>query len=308
MPSNKENRHSHATSEHEHEHSLCHKGHSSVPSGCASDELYRLENCNGGTGVRHVSARARSGVRRRRTVCSQGPGQRCFQGNCFKCERTQSRSMLAQRTRKWKQGRLGDRKRWIQRKEMPKGDWSNSRHTWDSSWHHSNCHGKTCGLEVDPWTAVEPVPYLCAVILNPCCEDFSKPKRMSRGTPTKTSQSGSPNNFAHLNEFSILAPDDNEFNGECCASKHTSRIRCQQRRYGDERADECITALETKFSSHRGSGTSQLSAYQVSYIAASGGDSKGVHHVSGSGWRALSAECVARENIAKSIPLVETEA
>ena len=53
----------------------------------------------------------------------------------------------------------------------------------------------------------------------------------------------------------------------------------------------------------------------MSYLAASGGDSKGVHHVSGSGWRRLSgimdsgsAECVAREDIAKSIPLMETEA
>ena len=53
----------------------------------------------------------------------------------------------------------------------------------------------------------------------------------------------------------------------------------------------------------------------MSYLAASGGDSKGVHHVSGSGWRRWSgimdsgsAECVAPEKIAKSIPLMETEA
>ena len=53
----------------------------------------------------------------------------------------------------------------------------------------------------------------------------------------------------------------------------------------------------------------------MSYLAASGGDIKGVHHVSGSGWRRLSAivdsgsaECVALEKIKKSIPLVETEA
>ena len=43
--------------------------------------------------------------------------------------------------------------------------------------------------------------------------------------------------------------------------------------------------------------------------------SRGVHHVTGSGWRRLSAimdsgsaECVAPESIAKTIPLVETEA
>ena len=57
-----------------------------------------------------------------------------------------------------------------------------------------------------------------------------------------------------------------------------------------------------------------LNAHQVSYLAALGGDSKGVHDVSGSGWRRLSAimdsgsaECVAPESMAKNIPLVETE-
>ena len=76
-----------------------------------------------------------------------------------------------------------------------------------------------------------------------------------------------------------------------------------------------LQLLRQQNSSHRGSGTSKLNARQVPYLAASGGDSKGVHHVSGSGWRRLSAimdsgsaECVALECIAKSIPLVETEA
>ena len=79
---------------------------------------------------------------------------------------------------------------------------------------NSNWHGKTYGLEVDPWSAVEPVPYLCVASLNSSCEDFSEPKCMSRGTHNKTSQSGNPRNFAHVNKFSILAPDDNEFTGE----------------------------------------------------------------------------------------------
>ena len=135
------------------------------------------------------------------------------------------------------------------------------------------------------------------------------------GSHVITSQSGSPRNFAHVNRFSMLVLDDDESPGKCCASKHTSRIQCQPRRCGDERVDECrrgdervdqcSTAPETKFSSHRGSGTSKLNAHQVSYFAASGGDSKGVHHVSGSGWRRLSAimdsgsaECVAPESIA----------
>ena len=46
-------------------------------------------------------------------------------------------------------------------------------------------HGKTYGLEVDPWAAVEPVPYLCAVGLNSSDEEFSEPKRVSREKQTK---------------------------------------------------------------------------------------------------------------------------
>ena len=53
---------------------------------------------------------------------------------------------------------------------------------------------------------------------------------MSRGTHTKTSQSGgSPKDFVHLNKFSTLAPDDNEFTCEICTSMHTSRDHSQQR-------------------------------------------------------------------------------
>ena len=62
-------------------------------------------------------------------------------------------------------------------------------------------------------------------------------------------------------------------------------------------------------------GSSKQSAHQVSYLAVSGGDSKGVHHVGSSGWRRVSAimdsgsaECVAPENIARNTPLMETEA
>ena len=135
------------------------------------------------------------------------------------------------------------------------------------SWYHSTWHCKTYGLVVDARSLVEPVPYLCAVSLNSSCEEISEPKRMSKGTRIKTSKSGSPWDFAHVNKFSIFAPDDNESTGECCASKHTSRIQCQQRRCGDDRVDECITAPETKVSSHRGSGASKLNAHQVSYLA-----------------------------------------
>ena len=59
----------------------------------------------------------------------------------------------------------------------------------------------------------------------------------------------------------------------------------------------------------------KLNVHQVSYVTTSGGDSKGVQHVSGPGWRRVSAimdsgsaECVAPESIARKTPLVETEA
>ena len=194
----------------------------------------------------------------------------------------------------------------------------------DNSWYPSNWHGKTYGLEADPWTAVEAVPYLCAVSLKSSCEEFCKPKRVMSGTHTNTSQSGSPRDFVHVNNIPILASDDDESPGECCASKHTTKIPCQPWKCGGERGDECrcgdervdeFTTPDTKVSSHRGSDTLNLNAHQVSYLATSGGDSKGVHHVSGPGWRRVSAimdsesaECVALESIARSIPLVETEA
>ena len=56
-------------------------------------------------------------------------------------------------------------------------------------------------------------------------------------------------------------------------------------RRGDERVDECITVSETKLSSHQGFRTLKMNAHQISYLAATGGDKKGVHHVSGDGWR-----------------------
>ena len=89
---------------------------------------------------------------------------------------------------------------------------------------------------------------------------------------------------------------------------HTSKAQCQQR--DDEQSDGCMTNPETKVSSHR-----NRALIKVSYLAVSGRDSKGVHHVNGSGWRRVSAimdsgssESVAPEDTARSIPLVETEA
>ena len=145
-----------------------------------------------------------------------------FKGTCFKCGMTGHKA-----DRCWQKGNGKGSKRDLVKgkggskgKGWSKGKWSNSGHSWDSSWYNSHWHGKTSGLEVDPWSAVELVPYFCAVILSSSCEKFSEPKRMTRGTHTKTSQPGGPKNFAHVSKFSILAPDDNEFTGKGCTSLH----------------------------------------------------------------------------------------
>ena len=74
----------------------------------------------------------------------------------------------AGRKEKGKEARETGRQERVDPKERdgPRENGQNPGHTWHSSWHHSNWHGKTYGLEVDPWTAVELVPYLCAVSLN----------------------------------------------------------------------------------------------------------------------------------------------
>ena len=97
--------------------------------------------------------------------------------------------------RYWQKGKgqgKGSKGDWEKGKSGSKGKRSNPGHTWDSSWYNSHLHEKTYGLEVvDPWSAVEPVPQLCVVSLSATCEEFSEPKRMTKETHTKTSQSGS---------------------------------------------------------------------------------------------------------------------
>ena len=70
---------------------------------------------------------------------------------------------------------------------MTQRDMVKSGYTWDNSWHSSNWQSKTYGLEVDPWAAVELVPYLCAVSLNSSVDEFSEPKRVSRERDKPTS-------------------------------------------------------------------------------------------------------------------------
>ena len=97
--------------------------------------------------------------------------------------------------------RLTDAGRKEKEKETGRKEKVDPKERVDQKGHNPNWHGTTYGLEVDPWRAVEPVPYLCASSY----EEFSEPKRMSRGTHIKTSQSGNQRNFAHVSKFSILA-------------------------------------------------------------------------------------------------------
>ena len=116
-----------------------------------------------------------------------GKGQGGFKGTCFKCG---MRGHKADRC--WERGKgKGSKGDWKKGKDgskgngCPKGKWSNPGHTWDSSWYNPHWHGETYGLEVDPWSAVEPVSYLSAVSLSSSCEVFSEPKRMTRETHTQ---------------------------------------------------------------------------------------------------------------------------
>ena len=243
--------------------------------------------------------------------------------------------MLAERKGERRKRRLGER---IERKGWIK--WSNPSHSWDNSWYHSNWHGKTYGLEVDPWAAVEPVPYLCAVSLKPSCEEFPAPKHVKKGHCTNTLQLEDAGAFDHENRFSLLAFDDDEKSlGENDVAKPVTKIknrtwkiggerddgfscRDERRMIGgqrddefschDERVDECM-CLGDKVTCHRPFNKSHSNAHHVSYLAKSEVDSKGVNHVTDSGWKRVSAimdtgstECVALETIARNIPLVET--
>ena len=105
----------------------------------------------------------------------KGKGKGGFKGTCFKCG---MRGHKADRC--WQKGKgKGGKGDWEKGKGGSKGKWSNPGHTWENSWYHSNWHGKAYGLEVDPWAAVEPVPYLCAVSLTP---EFSEPKHVRKDT------------------------------------------------------------------------------------------------------------------------------
>ena len=89
-----------------------------------------------------------------------------FKGTCFKCGMRGHKADRCWQKRKGKEARETGRKEKVDAKGKDGPKWSNPGHTWDSSWYNPHWHGKTYGLEVDPWSAVEPVPYLCAVSLS----------------------------------------------------------------------------------------------------------------------------------------------
>ena len=219
MSLNKESWYCHATSEHKHDR----KDHNSSSNGCITDELEHLETRfreeQESDSYQYEQDQECDGDE---VYAVKGKGKGGFKGTCFKCGMTGHKAdrCWQKGNGKGSKGDLVKGKGGSKGKGWSKGKWSNSGHSWDSSWYNSHWHGKTSGLEVDPWSAVELVPYFCAVILSSSCEKFSEPKRMTRGTHTKTSQPGGPKNFAHVSKFSILAPDDNEFTGKGCTSLH----------------------------------------------------------------------------------------
>ena len=193
-----------------------------------------------------------------------------------------------------------------------KGEWSNPGHTWDSSWHNSHWHGKRTVLR---WIRVS---------LSSSCEEFSEPKTMSRGTHTKTSLSGSPRNFAHVNKFSILAADDNELTGDGCTSTHqgisvnNGNAVPNELIHADAVMNELINALQllrqTMFQSPR---IRHIKAERSSSFVSCSVKRRQQRSPSRE-WILLekierdhglgSAEYVVPENIVKSVPLMETEA
>ena len=144
---------------------------------------------------------------------------------------------------------------------------------------------------MDTWSAVELVPYLFAVSSNSSCEEFSEPKRVSRGTPQEN---------AAVWEFKECRSDDDESHGEC----HTSNTRQGRSVNHMMNADVVMKEL-----------MNALQPLRQHFPVTEDLASREAHQESGDGRRRLSAimdsgsaECVAPESIAKNIPLVETEA
>ena len=251
----------------------------------------------------------------------KGKGKGGFKGTCFKCGMRGHKADRCWQKGKGK-GEIGKKEREDRKEREDQKENGQIQDTrGKNSWYHSNWHGKAYGLEVDPWAAVEPVPYLCAVSRTP---EFSEPKHVRKGHCTHALKLVNSGTFAHQNRFSILTSDDDENSlSDCDVAEHTT-IKNQAWKIRGERNNEfscceepvdACSDLEMKVTCPRTVNAFQSNAHHVSYLAKSEVDNKGVHHVAGSGWRRVSAimdsgsaECVAPENIARNIPLMETEA
>ena len=102
----------HATCEHKHEYSHRHKCLSSGPNGCVSDELERLEKNDS---YQYEQDRECDGDE---LFAVKGKGEGGFKLTCFKCGMRGHEADRCLQKGKGKGGkeRLGDRKRWMQRK------------------------------------------------------------------------------------------------------------------------------------------------------------------------------------------------
>ena len=89
---------------------------------------------------------------------------------------------------------------------------------------------ETYGLGVDPWSAVEAVPFLCAVSLNSSCEESSEPKRMSKRNTQEN---------AAVWEFKKCCSDENESHGECSTSNARQELSVN---HGDAVVNEVMNA------------------------------------------------------------------
>ena len=85
-----------------------------------------------------------------------------------------------------------------------------------------------------------------------------------------------------MNQFSIIARDDNEFTGEGC-----TQCTCQDLSVNNGigvpneliNADAVMNELMNEVICHRKHNAAKSNAHQVSFFAKSEVDSKGVHHI-----------------------------
>ena len=161
--STKESWYSHSTSEHKHEHSHCHKDYHSSPNGCVSDELRtsrKMKQRNRRV-TRTTTSKTRN-VMEMKGMQSRERSKGGFKGTSFKCG---TRGQKADRC--WQKGTgKGSKGDW----EKGKGESQRERDGPKENGQSLVTRGTVLGtihtgtakrtvLKVDPWSAVEPVPF-----------------------------------------------------------------------------------------------------------------------------------------------------